>query len=150
MPVVEPATSFASTSVASSTTIGCPPVSSIASTTASQSYVSSSRMPWAMLRGSASPGHMNSQRWGAREWPPSASLDRVEPRQPLDRAERPCLAEGLAAGGRQRAATDLDDHPIQGAPRPPKFRDHLETEPLAALDHEAILVSLAGKRERPA
>jgi len=62
MPVAARPSSFASSSVASSTTTGRPPLASVPRTMASQSYVSSSRIPPATLWGSCSQGHMNAER----------------------------------------------------------------------------------------
>src|SRR6266542_2331516 len=72
IPVSANASSLASSNVGSSTTTGEPPVSSMARTTATQSYVSSSRMPWATEWGASSHAHMKSPRW-VRAWASAAS-----------------------------------------------------------------------------
>ena len=130
MPVASRASSFALRSVSSPTTTGVPPVASMPSTTASQSYVSSSRMPWATLCGSSSHGHMNSDAVagrvgdrvgvaaarldevvGALQRPRAAGLHRVDARRRVDGAERDRLGEAVDACARERAAADLHDEP---------------------------------------
>ena len=83
------------------------------------------------------------------EGPAPGGLDGVQAGLPVDRAERAGLGEGLRDGRGERPAADLHDDPVQRPALPGQLRDHLEPERLAALDGQAVLVALAGERDRP-
>ena len=151
----------------------CRRCASIPATTACQSYVSSSRIPWATLCGASSHGHMKSGRWraanasaasivspdadarghafvGSRERERAARLDGVEPR----RVDVDAGGAGVGEAGDhrrgERAAADLDHDPIdpRRAVGPADRRRQLEPERLAAFDGEGVQVALAGERQR--
>ena len=87
---------------------------------------------------------------GPSERPGGARLDGVETRQAIERPEGLRLGEALDDGRRERAATDLDEDAVEAAIRPPaSCGGELPAERLAALDGEAVLVALAGERDRP-
>ena len=126
-----------------------------------------------MLRGSASHGHMNSERWvaayesaartaggpapagrraatrsnarGSGQAP--VGLHRVAARHPSERRQGRRLADRPDAGACQGAATDLDHEPVEGRPAGQGLRD-LVAEREAAFDRESVLVALAGERKR--
>ncbi len=85
---------------------------------------------------------------GSTQRPGAGGLDRVESRPPGDEAG-PCgLVEGEGLRGGQRPATDLDDEPVEGHAPLGELVDHLPAQGCAALDDEAVLVALAGERDR--
>ena len=77
-------------------------------------------------------------------------LDGVDPRQPVEDAEARGFDERLDAGAGERAAADLDDEVVELAAGAQELGDHLPGERLAALDHQRVLVSLAGEGDRAA
>ena len=67
---------------------------------------------------------------------------------PVELAEGDRLAQALDAGRRERPAPDLDDEPVERGSGGGELAASSKAERHAALDREAVLVALAGERER--
>ena len=85
---------------------------------------------------------------GAPERPGALGLHRVEAGGRRNGIEHGCLVEGLGAGARERAATDLHDEAVEGHAGRREVGGELVAERLAAFHREPVQVSLAGERER--
>ena len=167
------ASAFASTSVASSTTSGAPPVLSISSTTdepvvglvVEDAVRDAVRLALprphelramvrrlgdgpADLRGAAVGAGRGDRVERAPERPGALGLHRVEPGWRGDRTERGRLAERRGARARERAAADLDDQVVDGRAGRGELGGDLVAERLSALDGEPVQVALAGEGNR--